>query len=1681
MQNKKESPNTEESLEELKRTVLELKENLTRRNENSERNKAIEKAILNNKENEKQTEEDSLKRISKNKRKKDPSFLQSKSQKHTELSSAAALVNGNVNNAKLSWLNEAESPEEMIESDKSLNNIKNQDRSVILLRNKRTNLKNDLFNEREMNLYKRKKRSKGNINKDNNFKEDSYYDKANKDTNNYWKRNNYKELTNVDDLIAQQAKLLHYDNTNNNKNVLSETEQVIKRKSPERRLFWIIEKESNNRSFSDNENKCFIVKKHQRRILQSYDEENLEEDFLTNEEDDSNRNEKIKVAKSCRDKKETLKIERDVKNTSENVKNPYEARVNMMIKQRIALRHKDEKNHVRRKRYPLGIIEYYDYDEEMNERSRESQIIGDNDQNNNDQNDNPIDSNFKLDANLQESLNETLMKKKNEEAEEQEKEKKRKEKQKNKEPKQQFLVDLEQQARAKNENPSESLRSKVTFAKGEDKSSQMDREKSFLNEAVQPSGQIRDEKSFVPACQTKCRSNNRRKEQDENDRTMEEPNQEFVNIDKIVPKESLEYILRAPETLQREIVDVVFGDVKPIQLPEHEKKLDNLDQTRLENRVGSKKLDEKEYDDIDNVYDELKKLYDWEDNENKNGPRLKGDQRMHLDASEDDLEIKTNTNDNNNNNNNSNNTSESNYLALKKTDDLFKGGLEQSDIFEERSSNKTQNHHHHQNLSNNYAGNIEWKVIPVVETINDSRSKSSGVVRSGLSERKTAPENDSGSPYENGKYHDSMNELEENVRNVIDGDKRSVLESKDMHESFVEPMDRIDDFDDDIKVRLGRGLKTIDDNYFINGSINNYTNQIILLNEYSTTTIKTTNISTKYEITNHFYSSPSSSSSSDVENINDNSNLTVKEQIEEINNKKIGNNSNVNSIDRNSSRFNLTFKPQTLANRNASRIKRDGNSYSLNYNQGKNPYKTYYYKRSKDLSNDLYTINPYQYKDNKDTELKYNNDINDLYNEENKEDISKDTNIQDRNRKKKKKRRNRMHKNKKKKKKRKKMKNQKKKKKKKKKKNSNWKMSKKRARNLNNEFDDLFSDSIKSKRKRWKNNPILNYRNNDWKDRVKKWQQHEKIRNKMKMNKMKKNRNEKKRKEMEKMKMKTNRGTVKGIRRNSNNDGIIQKDNANDRNTMRKKETENEDTRRKKLAMLLTADNMEDESQMDLALHGELAGKIIKHTEKTMKKIMELLGRLVLDEVQSKTCAKIPSDMQQFLEWMLQVKGEKELYEQTPLLPLVHDQETTEHPVDDDKIFIPKTSDEEIDKDVNEFQKKVRILQNLINEYNALSAKEKIKVQTVHDYLVRQLNLLLHYIEMKEKSKKNDTIDVPQTEGVRSNAEFILHYQGESPKLKFDDNVTLIKDPNVSEFWKLNNSRFSLDIERNKRRPVRSNYDNYVRNKKKRKKRKKRKRKRRRRRNEVNYDRRDTPEYQKLARRAAMIREKRDDNLEDEWNQFDFKYEQPKIYKSMSIMNDPIEKIRNERSTDLQQKEREILKTDNVTITNFYNNNFDDLPVKGKNLAEDEMILLNKREAWKKENERQLEEVAFGKDMRNKIREEEQFKILTGIKGKRMANEKNKLREKRENIKEKQHFIRSNSNNVTLSINATTVSYNELTIAKLSSNFVDTKIISLVKRNDTNENEEKLKIMKRKINVFADDTNETSIMNKITT
>lgn len=65
-------------------------------------------------------------------------------------------------------------------------------------------------------------------------------------------------------------------------------------------------------------------------------------------------------------------------------------------------------------------------------------------------------------------------------------------------------------------------------------------------------------------------------------------------------------------------------------------------------------------------------------------------------------------------------------------------------------------------------------------------------------------------------------------------------------------------------------------------------------------------------------------------------------------------------------------------------------------------------------------------------------------------------------------------------------------------------------------------------------------------------------------------------------------------------------------------------------------------------------------------------------------------------------------------MPLIREEIIPEE--DSRRTFLFDTSEAE---DIGDLQKKVKVLNTLVKEYNALTAKEKTKVQTVHDYLVR--------------------------------------------------------------------------------------------------------------------------------------------------------------------------------------------------------------------------------------------------------------------------------------------------------------------------------------------------------------------------
>lgn len=121
-------------------------------------------------------------------------------------------------------------------------------------------------------------------------------------------------------------------------------------------------------------------------------------------------------------------------------------------------------------------------------------------------------------------------------------------------------------------------------------------------------------------------------------------------------------------------------------------------------------------------------------------------------------------------------------------------------------------------------------------------------------------------------------------------------------------------------------------------------------------------------------------------------------------------------------------------------------------------------------------------------------------------------------------------------------------------------------------------------------------------------------------------------------------------------------------------------------------------------------------------------------------------------------------------------------------------------------------------------------------------------------------------------------------------------------------------------------------------------------------------------------------------------YEKPAIYDSFDVLDAKLKTAKG--------KTRKRESADNGTVREKTANDrtLDLLPIKGKNRLEDEVILLNKREAWRRENEERLEEVAFGKDMRNGTgREWERFEKLTETDKRRPVDETG-FRTKRENV-----------------------------------------------------------------------------------
>ncbi|XP_011698894.1 PREDICTED: uncharacterized protein LOC105456502 isoform X2 [Wasmannia auropunctata] len=1286
---------------------------------------------------------------------------------------------------------------------------------------------------------------------------------------------------------------------------------------------------------------------------------------------------------------------------------PVRAKVDMMIKQKLGKKRKGSSTYRTKRHNTLDVVEYYDYDEEQ---ERDAPINEQEVQNK----DNELLINAKI---KRDDKPPGLGKKKNENAEAIMKEKRRKAQAKNKEPKEEIIVDLGERSKnktAKNNKKSlSSLGSSFENVSNEKRQLLTKENSEEIHQSKDFANNVHHEK--LAAAKLKWL------DQPFEDRTASSKNSESLLEDSCKKKSSsnepLEHISYA--NVNPDVIENILLNIQPIEEIMEESRELGASNGFYEDPEDDRSEDHYYYQDndsnnVESLYEELKSVYDWPDGELKSRPRLRGDQRLRYESDD---------------------TLDTNPFQLQPLNDRFLSSGQNDNAqrrFQSIDASRMSGFEQSSTKENSPSiFSVRTTAKPKVSMISEDKNIP-------FTERRSIIDTDSGSPYENTKYVESK--TDELLKRNLNLEKQAAISPQDLRESFVESLDWHDDVDDDVKVRLGRGLKAINDTEIsgLNKTYKSYYQDKLNVNNATTSQTFRDNSSTLQNWYNNTIA--------DLLNIFNHhgvSDRTAKNVQESI----LMNTDNMDGDE------DLEAAEQKYVNNKTPRIRRAAVSYRTFYNDDVSQNQRDFDEMSRRLGNQFHSPNILQNQFNgvyDGHEIgNWNNDVQGL------DRYSKIRRTNTR------------------------------------KKEKPGKRSKKIKHSLGKHAkkNSLHSSSNRNRRHHAHQSDVSrNVNRNDLKPKQK---------NKAEASPLIGRTRIQKGKTAEQELLRAGINEVPGEK--------VLYENAEDQSTVKPEE---DDARRKEITLLLAADNVDDESQMDVALHGELAGKIVEqifeqvqkndqlksvfgpglhrdhkmedkitgniyrqgldengknHTEMMIKKVMGLLGTLILNEVQKKTCITLSPDMREFLGWMLEMDREKKLSEEAPLLPLVREKIIPEQDTAR-KFLFDSTFKREIEENINELQKKVRVLETLVKEYNALTAKEKTKVQAVHDYLIQQLNLLLQYIEARENAETKGKPTSVFVGAARAGTGNILQYQSAVPNAT-NASHSMTKDAfslpiDTHNLFRFNNSfemtdkqlhhshrkTRSLDKIPSERRRKTSKRQK-LRNQKKKENHRQSKRRRNKHRKYLLERVESSPGYRKS-------RQKRANPENDRASLYYLGYEKPRIYESFNLLDAKLTgKKKKKRKRELIDKKNAATENDRV---------LDFLPIKGKNRMEDEVILLNKREAWKRENEEQLEEVAFGKDMRNSTRRErERFEKLTEGDKRRPFNETS-FRTKREDI------IRGTSTGESY-----TDRFNK-SHAALEMRDGESRNNSEMRSNDNGaKSENKLELAEREINVFADNSRST--------
>lgn len=150
----------------------------------------------------------------------------------------------------------------------------------------------------------------------------------------------------------------------------------------------------------------------------------------------------------------------------------------------------------------------------------------------------------------------------------------------------------------------------------------------------------------------------------------------------------------------------------------------------------------------------------------------------------------------------------------------------------------------------------------------------------------------------------------------------------------------------------------------------------------------------------------------------------------------------------------------------------------------------------------------------------------------------------------------------------------------------------------------------------------------------------------------------------------------------------------------------------------------------------------IKHNQMMLHEIIEGLNDIVLAQIHHRLCQHPPPEIKDFLDKITQKSPKR--FNLAEGLPLPQSSGALEHqPVDleNGKFLFPDVIDSDV-QNAADIKKKEKMIKNLLEKYDRMSSKCKIKVEAVRNYLMEHYKMLHDLNKSKNSSEAQEESDL---------------------------------------------------------------------------------------------------------------------------------------------------------------------------------------------------------------------------------------------------------------------------------------------------------------------------------------------------